>query len=37
MKITPLKIPEIQVIQPQVFNDERGFFTKALTKINLIC
>ena len=38
MKITPLKIPEIQVIQPQVFKDERGFFYESFNqnKFNLL-
>ena len=26
MKVTPLKIPEVKLIEPEVFEDERGFF-----------
>ena len=26
MKVTPLKIPEVKLIEPDVFEDERGFF-----------
>jgi len=26
MKVTPLKIPDVILIEPQVFEDERGFF-----------
>src|SRR6476660_892751 len=26
MKVTPQKIPEVLLIEPQVFGDERGFF-----------
>ena len=26
MKITPTKIPEVLIIEPQVFGDDRGFF-----------
>lgn len=26
MKVTPLKIPDVKTIEPEVFEDERGFF-----------
>ncbi|MGB1258121.1 MAG: dTDP-4-dehydrorhamnose 3,5-epimerase family protein, partial [Thiolinea sp.] len=26
MKITPTKIPDVLIIEPRVFGDERGFF-----------
>ena len=26
MKVTPLKIPDVKLIEPHVFEDERGFF-----------
>jgi len=26
MKVTPLKIPDVKLIEPDVFEDERGFF-----------
>ena len=26
MKVTPLSIPEVLLIEPQVFEDSRGFF-----------
>lgn len=26
MKITPTEIPDVKIIEPRVFNDERGFF-----------
>ena len=35
MKVTPLKIPDVKLIEPEVFGDERGFFTNRLTKKNL--
>ena len=31
MKITPLAIPDVLVIEPRVFGDERGFFYEAGT------
>lgn len=36
MKLTPLNIPEVIVIEPDVFEDERGFFFEAFNqkKIN---
>ena len=32
MKVTPLAIPDVLLIEPKVFGDDRGFFTKASTK-----
>lgn len=32
MKLTPLKIPEVIVIEPEVFEDERGFFYEAFNQ-----
>lgn len=36
MKVTPLKIPDIKLIEPDVFEDERGFFYESfnLQKFN---
>lgn len=31
MKVIDTLIPEVKIIEPEVFGDERGFFTKALT------
>lgn len=36
MKLTPLKIPEVIVIEPEIFEDERGFFLKHSTTKNLM-
>ena len=35
MKVSPLKIPDVLLIEPRVFEDARGFFLKALEKISL--
>lgn len=32
MKITPTKIPDVLIIEPQVFVDERGFFYESFNK-----
>ena len=32
MKITDTTIPEVKIIEPKVFYDDRGFFSKASTK-----
>ena len=32
MKVTPLKIPEIKLIEPDVFEDERGFFFESFNQ-----
>jgi dTDP-4-dehydrorhamnose 3,5-epimerase len=32
MKITPLSIPDVLVIEPQVFDDERGFFFESFNQ-----
>ena len=32
MKVTPLKIPEIKLIEPDVFEDERGFFYESFNQ-----
>ena len=31
MKATPTKIPDVVVIEPRVFGDERGFFFESLS------
>ncbi|MFH1446462.1 MAG: dTDP-4-dehydrorhamnose 3,5-epimerase [Chloroflexota bacterium] len=33
MKITPTAIPEVMLVEPQVFGDERGFFLETYHKI----
>ena len=35
MKVTPLSIPDVLLIEPRVFEDARGFFLKALEKMFL--
>jgi dTDP-4-dehydrorhamnose 3,5-epimerase len=35
MKLTPLNIPEVIVIEPDVFEDERGFFFEAFNQKKL--
>jgi dTDP-4-dehydrorhamnose 3,5-epimerase len=32
MKVTPLAIPEIKLIEPKIFRDERGFFSESYSK-----
>ena len=32
MKVTPLKIPDIKLIEPDVFEDERGFFYESFNQ-----
>jgi len=32
MKLTPLSIPEVIIIEPEVFEDERGFFFEAFNQ-----
>lgn len=32
MQITKTEIPDLLVIEPQLFGDERGFFMKAITR-----
>lgn len=32
MKITPLKIPDVKLIEPEVFEDERGFFYESFNQ-----
>ena len=32
MKVTPLKIPEVKLIEPEVFSDERGFFYESFNQ-----
>ena len=32
MKMTPLQIPEVLLIEPTVFGDERGFFMETYRK-----
>ena len=32
MKVTPLKIPDVKLIEPEVFEDERGFFLEAFNQ-----
>lgn len=33
MKITPTAIPEVMLVEPQVFDDERGFFLETYHKL----
>ncbi len=32
MKMTPLQIPDVLLIEPTVFGDERGFFMETYRK-----
>ena len=32
MKVTPLKIPDVKLIEPEVFEDERGFFYESFNQ-----
>lgn len=32
MKVTPTRIPDVKIIQPKVFGDERGFFLETFEK-----
>jgi dTDP-4-dehydrorhamnose 3,5-epimerase len=32
MKVTPLKIPEVKTIEPNVFEDKRGFFYESFNQ-----
>ena len=32
MKVTPLNIPDVLLIEPQVFGDERGFFYESFNQ-----
>lgn len=32
MKVTPLKIPDIKLIEPEVFDDSRGFFYESFNQ-----
>ncbi|MBR8829986.1 MAG: dTDP-4-dehydrorhamnose 3,5-epimerase [Chroococcopsis gigantea SAG 12.99] len=32
MKVTPTEIPDVMVIEPQVFGDDRGFFLESFNK-----
>ena len=32
MKVTPLSIPDVLLIEPQVFGDERGFFFESFNQ-----
>ena len=32
MKVTPLKIPYVKLIEPYVFEDERGFFYESFNQ-----
>lgn len=32
MKVTPLKIPDVKTIEPEVFEDERGFFYESFNQ-----
>jgi dTDP-4-dehydrorhamnose 3,5-epimerase len=36
MKFTPLEIPEIILIEPSVFEDERGFFLEVYDKLKFL-
>ena len=33
MKVTSLKIPEVKLIEPDVFEDERGFFYESFNQV----
>lgn len=35
MKIIPTEIPDVLIIEPKIFEDERGFSLKALIKHTL--
>lgn len=35
MKVTPLAIPDVYLIEPQVFGDERGFFFESFNQAKL--
>ena len=32
MKVTPLKIPDVKLIEPEVFEDERGYFYESFNQ-----
>jgi len=32
MKVTPLKIPDVKLIEPEVYEDERGFFYESFNQ-----
>lgn len=32
MKVTPLKIPDVKLIEPDIFKDERGFFYESFNQ-----
>ena len=32
MKVTPLKVPDVKLIEPDVFEDERGFFYESFNQ-----
>jgi dTDP-4-dehydrorhamnose 3,5-epimerase len=32
MKVTPLSIPDVLLIEPQVFGDDRGFFYESFNQ-----
>ena len=32
MKVTPLRIPDVKLIEPEVFEDERGFFYESFNQ-----
>ena len=34
MKVTPLKIPDVLLIEPDVFEDDRGFFFESFNEIH---
>ena len=36
MKVTALKIPDVKLIEPEVFEDERGFFFEIFNQKNLM-
>jgi dTDP-4-dehydrorhamnose 3,5-epimerase len=36
MKITPTKIPDVLLIEPQIFSDERGFFYESYNQKTLL-
>ena len=33
MKVTPLAIPDVMLVEPQVFSDERGYFYESFNQV----
>ena len=36
MIVVTASIPDLLILEPKVFGDERGFFTRALTSVSLV-